>query len=151
MSEEIKQSIVVKGSREKVFSALIKADELMRWFPSSVESDPRPGGKFRYEWHFQDPSQNGAQEGAYQEVIRGEKLSYPWEAGNQSTMVEFRLADVDGGTKVDLSHSGWGPGQESEEVREMHAGVWSGYLNNLKLYIEKGEDQRAAIMDQITK
>jgi hypothetical protein len=87
-------------------------------------------------WHFQDASQNGAQEGAYKEVIPPEMLSYPWEAGNQSTQVEFRLSDVDGGTQVDLSHGGWAPGQESEEVRQMHARVWSGYMNNLKLYFE---------------
>jgi uncharacterized protein YndB with AHSA1/START domain len=150
MSEEIKQSIVVNASREKVFNALVKADKLVRWFLSRAESDPRPGGKFRYEWHFQDSSQNGVQEGAYQEVIPPETVSYPWEAGNQSTQVEFRLSDVDGGTRVDLLHGGWGSGQESEEVRQMHAQVWSGYMNNLKLYLEKGEDQRAAMMDQIT-
>lgn len=151
MSEQIQQSITVNETREKVFEALTDAEELMRWFPSEVESDPRPGGTFRYEWKFQDESQNGLQEGEYLEVKENERIRYPWEAGPLATEVEIDLSKTDAGTRVDLRHSGWEPDPESQEVREMHGRVWGGYLNNLKLYLEEGRDQRATMMDQITR
>ena len=151
MSEQIQQSITVDASREKVFKALTDADELMRWFPSQVKSDPRPGGEFRYEWKFQDESQNGLQEGKYLEVEENEKIRYPWEAGPLATEVEIDLTKTGDGTRVDIRHSGWKSDPESQEIREMHARVWGGYLNNLKLYLEEGGDQRSAMMDQITK
>lgn len=151
MSEQIQQSITVNETREKVFEALTDAEELMRWFPSEVESDPRPGGTFRYEWKFQDESQNGLQEGEYLEVKENERIRYPWEAGPLATEVEIDLSKTDAGTRVDLRHSGWEPDPESQEIREMHARVWGGYLNNLKLYLEEGRDQRATMMDQITR
>lgn len=150
MSEQIQQTIMVNATREKVFKALTDADQLVRWFPSQVKSDPRPGGEFRYEWKFQDESQNGLQEGQYLEVKEYEKIRYPWEAGPLATEVEIDLSKTDGATRVDLRHSGWKSDPESQEIREMHAQVWSGYLNNLKLYLEEGRDQRAAMMDQIT-
>jgi uncharacterized protein YndB with AHSA1/START domain len=151
MSEQIQETVTVKASREKVFKALTDANELMRWFPSDVKSDPRPGGQFRYEWKFQDESQNGLQEGRYLDVEKYDKIRYPWEAGPLATEVEFDLTQTDDGTRVDLMHSGWQPDPESEEIRQMHARVWGGYLNNLKLYLEEGGDQRSAMMDQITK
>lgn len=151
MSEQIQQSITVNETREKVFEALTDAEELMRWFPSEVESDPRPGGTFRYEWKFQDESQNGLQEGEYLEVKENERIRYPWEAGPLATEVEIDLSKTDAGTRVDLRHSGWEPDPESQEIREMHGRVWGGYLNNLKLYLEEGRDQRATMMDQITR
>ncbi len=52
----IKQTVVIKSSQENVFKALTKADELVRWFPSRAESDPRPGGKFKLFWDFVDAS-----------------------------------------------------------------------------------------------
>ena len=151
MSEQIQHTITVKASREKVFKALTDADELMRWFPSQVKSDPRPGGAFRYEWKFQDESQNGLQEGQYLEVEEYEKIRYPWEAGPLATEVVFELSETGDGTQVDLRHSGWKSDAEFEEIRELHDRVWGGYLNNLKLYLEEGGDVRATMMDQITR
>ena len=151
MSEQIQHTIAVKASREKVFKALTDADELMRWFPSQVESDPRPRGAFRYEWKFQDESQNGLQEGQYLEVEEYEKIRYPWEAGPLATEVVFELSETGDGTQVDLRHSGWKSDAEFEEIRELHDRVWGGYLNNLKLYLEEGGDVRATMMDQITR
>ncbi len=80
MSENnvIDQSVTIKASRPDVFEALTQASELMRWFPTKVESDPKTGGAFRYEWEWEDASQNGAQAGKYTDVVTDERLAYTW-------------------------------------------------------------------------
>ena len=126
---------------------------MMRWFPTRVQSDPRTGGKFKFEWDFNAAEQNGSQEGSYLEVIPNKKTSYRWEAGKDPavpTTVTFELAEADGQTTVQLSHSGWGAGPGAGELREMHAGPWSFYLANLKSCLKAGRDGRAAALGQKT-
>jgi len=149
----IVDSIAVKAPRATVFKALTDAKEMMRWFPTRVQSDARTGGKFKFEWDFNAAEQNGSQTGAYLEVVPNEKISYTWQAGKEpamSTTVTFTLSEADGETLVQLEHSGWGDGPGADEMRGNHAGPWHFYLGNLKSYLEEGTDQRAAAIGQKT-
>jgi uncharacterized protein YndB with AHSA1/START domain len=135
---------------EKVFRALTDADELARWFPSSAESDPRTGGSYSLRFEFDDASRNHTYSGEYLEIASGEKVRYPWQTSLGPTEVEFRLEPANGGTRVQLSHSGWGSGGEWDESVEMHRQGWAGFLENLKTYLERGEDNRGAMMGMKT-
>ena len=149
----ISESVTIKAKRPQVFKALTEAAELARWFPTRVQSDPKAGGKFKFEWDFNAAEQNGSQTGTYTDIVPNSKIAYAWEAGHDPvvpTMVTFELADADGGTTVHLRHAGFGAGPEGDKLREMHAGPWSFYLANLKGYLEAGTDQRAAALGQKT-
>ena len=41
----VTQTVVIKSPQKNVFKALTQADELVRWFPTCADSDPRPGRK----------------------------------------------------------------------------------------------------------
>ena len=152
MSDEnsfVHQTVTIKSPAETVFNALTRADELTRWFPTRVESDPRPGGKFNYTWEFADASQNGSQQGDYLEVAPNSRLSYTWTADTILTMVTFDLTESDGETTVELDHSSMQPGADQEKLHDMHANQWEFFLMNLKTYLEEGIDLRREKLNQV--
>ena len=146
----IKQSVVVNGSRDVVFKALTQADELVRWFPTRAESDPRAGGKIKLFWEFTDASQNGSQDGEYVEVVQNEKISYTWAADSIPTLVTFTLSETDGQTTVDMEHSTSHEGADEKKLHDDHANQWGFFMMNLKGYLEAGPDLRAEKLNQVT-
>ena len=146
----IKQSVVVKKTRADVFKALTQADELVRWFPTRAESDPRAGGNIKLFWDFADASQNGSQEGEYVEVVQNEKLSYTWMADSIPTLVTFLLSEASGETTVDLEHSTTHEGADEKKLQEDHANQWGFFMMNLKGYLEAGADLRTEKLNQVT-
>lgn len=146
----IKQTVVVKGSREVVFKALTQADELVRWFPTRAESDPRAGGKIKLFWEFTDASQNGSQEGEYVELVPNEKFSYTWTADSIPTLVTFVLSEANGETTVDLEHSTAHEGADEKKLHDDHADQWGFFMMNLKGYLEAGVDMRMEKLNQVT-
>lgn len=142
----IELSTEIDASREAVFRALVEADELVRWFPSRAESDPRPGGSFAYRFDFGDPEKDHVSQGQYRDVVPHERVSYPWKAPQGPTDVEFRVVPADGATRVELTHSGWGDDAEWAQSQENHRQGWSFFLGNLKAYLEGGDDRRIEAM-----
>ena len=145
----VQQTVTIKSSAEAVFKALTEADELMRWFPTRVESDPRPGGKFRFSWEFENASENGSQQGEYVEVVPNRKLSYTWTAESIPTLVTFNITEADGETTVELDHASRQPGADNQKLHDMHANQWGFFLMNLKSYLETGVDLRKEKLKQI--
>src|SRR4051812_6403005 len=121
---DINESVSVHAPRAKVWEALTSPQVMMRWFPTRVESDPRPGGKFKFTWNFADASQDGSQEGTYAEVKPNEKISYGWVAGPGllPTNVIWTLSGSNGDTLVHLVHSGWQESAEGDTLRGQHEG-----------------------------
>jgi len=145
----VRQTVTIKSPPEVVFKALTQADELMRWFPTRVESDPRPGGKFKFTWEFANANENGSQQGEYVEVLPNQKLSYTWTAESIPTLVTFNLTEVGGETTVELDHASVQNGADHEKLHEMHANQWGFFMMNLRSYLETGMDLREEKLNQI--
>ncbi len=122
----------------------------MRWFPTHVESDPRPGGKFKFTWEFINANENGSQEGKYVEVKPASMLSYTWQADMVPTLVSIQLSESNGETTVDLDHASLQEGADGDKLHEMHANQWGFFLINLKGFLEAGMDLRKENLNQIT-
>jgi uncharacterized protein YndB with AHSA1/START domain len=134
-------SLTVNAPRDRVFRALTDADDLKRWWITDGISEPRTGGRFRYEWKMADPSNDHVQEGAYDEVVDGERVALPWSGPAGDSRVTFTLSDSDGATQVSLVHAGI----TAEDSYERYAQGWQGFLANLKSVLENGADTRAAM------
>ena len=150
MSQTIELERTIDASPEAVFRALTDAGELARWWTTSAESDAKTGGAYSYRFEFEDASRNHTYTGEYIEVKAGEQVRYPWQTGLGPTEVDFTVAPADGGARVRLSHSGWGEGDEWDASVQMHEEGWSFFLDNLKAYLERGEDNRASAMGMKT-
>ena len=146
----IKQSVSIKKPKAEVFKALTQAQELIRWFPSRAESDPKSGGKFKLFWDFTEASQNGSQDGEFVDVVPNDKVSYTWKADSVQTLVTFVLSEAKGETTVDLDHSTAEDSADEKKLVEDHANQWGFFLMNLKGYLEAGMDLRKEKLNQIT-
>jgi len=145
----IEQTVVVRKPQADVFKALTDADELMRWFPTRVESDPRAGGKFKFTWEFVNAEENGSQEGEYVEIQPTDMLSYTWKA-DVPTLVTFNLSEADGETTVVLDHASLQEGADLDKLRSDHVNQWGFFLMNLKGYLEAGMDMRVEKLKMVT-
>lgn len=144
------QTVIIKSSQATVFKALTDAKELIRWFPSRAESDPRAGGALKLYWDFTDASQNGSQEGEYVEVTPKTMLSYTWNAEGIPTLVSFKLSEANGETTLDLDHASLQEDADLNKLREGHINQWMFFLMNLKGYLEAGMDLRKEKLNQVT-
>jgi uncharacterized protein YndB with AHSA1/START domain len=141
MTRTFEHSLTVDLPRDQVFHALTDAHELKRWWITDGTSEPRTGGRFRYEWKMADPSNDHVQEGAYEEVVDGERIAYPWSSPAGDSRVIVSLAESDGGTRVSLVHEDI---SETDQFERYEQG-WTGFLANLKSVLERGQDNRTAM------
>jgi uncharacterized protein YndB with AHSA1/START domain len=148
MTIEITKTI--SAPPQQVFRALTDAAEIERWFASSAESHPRTGGSYTYRFEFDDSSRNHTYRGEYIEVEAGRTVRYPWQTGLGPTEVAFGLEPADGDTRVRLVHSGWGEGADWDASVEQHRQGWDAFLENLKAYLERGEDTRGSVLGMKT-
>ena len=150
--DSIEITKTIDAQPESVFRALTDADELTRWWPTGAESDPRSGGAFEYRFEFsQEPERNHVYSGTYYEISPNRRLAYPWQGKLGETRVEVTVEPAHGGTEVRLVHSGLGDGEEWVEWRQLHLDGWSFFLDNLKAYLERGEDRRADVLGMKVK
>jgi uncharacterized protein YndB with AHSA1/START domain len=151
VARTIELTRTIAAPPEAVFRALTDADELTKWFATSADSDPRTGGAFDYRFEFaEDESRNHSYGGVYGEVVANERVSYPWRSRLGDTRVDVTLRPSGESTELRLVHSGWGESSEWRESLRMHEEGWRFFLDNLKSWLESGEDRRASAMGMKT-
>ena len=134
---KLELSIWVKAQPERVFKALTDAKDLNSWFLGHSSTDPRPGGKFHICWNREE---FGACESEFIDVIPHEKVSFYWF--KKSEIVTFTLRPENGGTLVTLVHDGFAIDAKLVDRYADHGIGWTGYLCNLKCYLERDWDLR---------
>ncbi len=157
-TERIVLAITLKATPARVYRALTEAAEIEKWFFPEAVTDPRPGGRYKFTWHSQHAASNHVREGEFIEVIPGKKVSYTWDArhiqagkdpGTRElpTVVEFLLEEVPAGTRLTLTHSGWGDDPAWRELFTFHDEGWEFFIGNLGDVVAGHPDRRAEIME----
>lgn len=139
IQDTIERTVVAKAPIERVYRAIATSDGLATWFPKSVKGEIAPGKSavfcfegcgdcsvyivsaephtyFAYRWI---PGSAG--------TVIGDVLSVP------NTLVEFRLHEVDEGTRIEMVESGFAslpPEVYESSLRENTSG-WDGELAEL--------------------
>jgi uncharacterized protein YndB with AHSA1/START domain len=127
--------------RDRVFEAWTNPEVLRRWFAPGLDWDVpvadvdlRAGGRYRIAMQEPGGGATHAVTGEYTEVTPPARIAYTWAwegtdgtplAGESVVVVEF--AEIDGGTEVELTHSGL----PSEESRDSHSHGWEGIFKSL--------------------
>jgi uncharacterized protein YndB with AHSA1/START domain len=142
--DAITQEIEIRRPAERIFDALIRPEELLKWWRAAgkfevtkVESDLRPGGKWRMHVHSASRNAVLTVAGEYRAIERPHLLAFTWireQEDKTETLVEWSLEETDGVTRVRVTHSGL----NTEALRDRNSG-WPLIVTLLKAHIEEAQ------------
>jgi glutathione S-transferase len=128
----------IRAPREKVFDAFTSEAALARWHCPrgmsvvEVSADARVGGRYRLVMSGRDGGQHIVG-GEYQKIDRANFLAYTWTWENDTmpadlkTLIEITLTERDGGTDLQMRHTGF----PNAQTRDSHMGGWQSVFNRL--------------------
>jgi uncharacterized protein YndB with AHSA1/START domain len=139
--KRIEAEVIVPTSVKNVWEAWTTSAGIATFFAQASKVELRPGGAF--EMYFNADAPTGAQgsEGCTVLAYRPmEMLSFTWNAPpkfldirKQHTVVVVQFQDLGAdGVRVALTHTGFGPGKDWEEVHQYFSKAWPTVLGRLK-------------------
>ena len=144
---EFQTAIEIAAPPQTVFDYLTTEAGMTAWMGQQADLDPRPGGRFAVN------IAGHAIRGEYLQVEPPARVVVSWGmAGSEhlppgASTVEFRLTPIDGGTRVELTHSGL-----PEVALAGHADGWGHFLPRLAVSApgaEAGPDQWRPLPDRL--
>ncbi len=147
IQDAIVKEFITTASKEKVFQAISDPSQIVKWFPDAVEGDLKTNSRatFIFNGHGKAPVYIVA-------VEPNNYFAYRWVPGSNSdpkgadkdilerptTLVEFRLEDVAGGTKVMLKESGFSslPAEAVEKAFGENTHGWGFMLGRLEKILQ---------------
>jgi uncharacterized protein YndB with AHSA1/START domain len=145
-TDRIEKKIVLRASQSRVWRAIASAEEFGTWFKVKLEGVFAPGTSIKgritsagYEHLIVDI--------AVERVEPEHLLSYRWHpyaidpgvdySKEPMTLVEFRLAEVAGGTELTVVESGFDgiPLARRAEAFRMNNDGWAAQLKNIERYV----------------
>jgi uncharacterized protein YndB with AHSA1/START domain len=148
-TDRIEKRVTLRAPRSRVWRALTKAEEFGAWFGVKLEHDFAEGAAVRGRITIKG-YENALFE-MFVERIQPEQLfSYRWHpyavdpkhdySSEPTTLVEFRLAEADGGTLLTIVESGFDrlPPSRRAEAFRMNEGGWTGQIKNIERYVTAG-------------
>jgi uncharacterized protein YndB with AHSA1/START domain len=137
--DELSFSQEVDATPDDVFYAFTTAQGWRDWVCDSARFEGRPGGSYQLAWN------NGwYASGTVREVTQPEKVALTWFGMGEPgpTDVTIKLKEKNGGTVVELRHSGFGPDDDWQDAREEARKGWKTGMENLVSIFNTGEDLR---------
>lgn len=143
--DTIVQEVTIKAPAERIFDALTRPAELLKWWKSDgsfqlthAECDVRPGGKWlmRVAGSCGPGRSESVVSGEYLVIERPHLLSFTWIREQEDlpeTLVRWELDEKDGVTTVRVIHSKL----VTESLRTRNSG-WPIVVAQLQAYIERG-------------
>jgi len=148
MTDRIEKSIELNAPVERVWRALTDHEEFGTWFRVKLEGPFVPGGIAR--GHITHPGYEHVTWAVTVKRMDAPHLfSFTWHpyaidpavdyAGEQPTLVEFRLEPTAQGTRLTLVESGFDgvPAGRRAEAFRMNSGGWSQQMKNIQAHVQR--------------
>jgi uncharacterized protein YndB with AHSA1/START domain len=145
-TDRIEKNIVLRAPRSQVWRAIASADEFGAWFGVKLEGAFAPGA--RVKGRITSPGYEHVIMDITVERIDPERLfSYRWHpyavepgvdySGEPTTLVEFHLDEVAGGTRLRVVESGFDriPLARRAEAFRMNDQGWASQLKNIERHV----------------
>lgn len=134
---QLQMSRLIRAPRERVCAAFLGAEQLRQWMGTRAMSvaeasaDVREGGRWRVAMVGRDGTRFVVG-GEYRQIVPPERVAFTWAwevgpAPGLQTLVEVTFTEQDGGTLLQMRHSGF----PAAAAREAHARGWNASLNRL--------------------
>lgn len=122
----IEKNYTLPFAPERIYAAWISSDTVIA--PARrMHIEPVIDGL--YQLFMDESSTTPSNEGRFLQIVPNQLLRYTWEwhkEGNVSE-VKVRFTPENGGTNIQLSHSGF----TTEQAAEMHSQGWDSYIEGL--------------------
>jgi len=145
-TDKIEKKIVLRAPPSRVWRAIADAKEFGSWFGVELEGSFAPGA--RVQGRITVPGYEHVTMEITIERIEPERLlSYRWHpyaidpnvdySGEPTTLVEFRLEEVSGGTELTVTESGFDriPAARRAEAFRMNEQGWAEQLKRIERYV----------------
>jgi uncharacterized protein YndB with AHSA1/START domain len=145
-TDRIEKSIVLRAPRGRVWRAISDAQEFGNWFGVKLEGPFQAGG--RVKGQITIPGYEHVVMDVTVERIEPERLfSFRWHpyaidpkvdySQEPTTLVELRLDEAEGGTKLTVVESGFDqiPAARRAEAFRMNERGWEGQLKNIERHV----------------
>jgi uncharacterized protein YndB with AHSA1/START domain len=146
-TDRIEKRLEVRAPRARVWRALADAEEFGAWFGIKLDRAFAAGvtvhGRLTMKGH-----EHVTLEMLIETIEPEHYFSYRWHPGatdpavdysaEPTTLVEFRLKDIAGGTEITILESGFDrlPASRRAEAFRMNDGGWTGQSKKLAAYVE---------------
>ena len=148
-TDRIEKKVLLHAPRSRVWRAIADAGEFGQWFRVKLDGKFVAGAAIRGQMTY--PGYEHVKFEALIERIEPETyFSYRWHpyavdmavdySAEPTTLVEFRLSDVKGGTELTITESGFDkvPAKRRAEAFRMNDQGWSTQSQNIVAYVAKG-------------
>jgi uncharacterized protein YndB with AHSA1/START domain len=128
----LEKDLFIKATPDRVFQALTTKEDLERWFVKCAEVDLRPGGAVRFSW-----KPGTFEVGKILVLEPPHRLSYSWETfGPGPTTITFELTAERDGTRLHLTHTNIGTGEDWDTYYTSINSGWNAHLVDLISWLE---------------
>jgi uncharacterized protein YndB with AHSA1/START domain len=145
-TDRIEKTVFLRAPRSRVWRAIATAGEFGTWFGVKFEGEFSAGA--RVSGRITIPGyQHVTMEITIERVDSERLFSYRWHpyaiepgvdySGEPTTLVEFRLEEVPGGTKLTVTESGFDriPAARRAEAFRMNDQGWTGQIRNIERHV----------------
>jgi len=145
-ADRIEKTVFLRAPRSRVWRAIATPEEFGTWFGVKLEGAFAPGarvtGRIRVKGY-----ENLPMEITIERVDPERLFSYRWHpyaidpkvdySGEPTTLVEFRLEEVAGGTQLTVTESGFDriPEARRAEAFRMNDNGWASQLKNIERHV----------------
>lgn len=137
-TQPVVKELTIDAPISKVWKALTEKEQIAKWLMPSDNFELKVGTTF---------NMLGTSKGVeyphictITEIIPEKKLSYTWAVKDKlsDTLVTYELEELNGKTKLTLTHSGWDKVTLAAEgaFRDDYTNGWNQVLPGLKNYVE---------------
>ena len=148
-SDRIEKTVILRAPVSRVWCALTDAQEFGQWFRVSLTGPFAVGATVR--GHITYPGYEHLKMEVVVERMDAERLfSFRWHpaaidpnadySAESTTLVEFRLEETAGGTRLTVVESGFDriPASRRDEAFRMNEGGWEEQMKNVEQYVARG-------------
>ncbi|BAS27672.1 SRPBCC family protein [Limnochorda pilosa] len=149
--EPIERELTIAAPLEWVWWAWTGPERITRWFAPEARIEPHVDGAFELFWNPTDHDHDSTKGCTVTALEPMRMLGFTWRGpdhlaevmnhGDALTQVLVRLEAEPSGTRVHVTHGGWGDGEGWSRARQWHEAAWDQVLGSLKTSLEGGEGE----------
>lgn len=141
--------------RDRVWDHWTRAEELSSWLCLHANVEPRVGGPYELFWNPDRPESDSTIGCRVLSVDHPRLLQFTWRGSDEvadvmntpgvpATEVKVELFPTPWGTRLELTHSGWGDGPDWARAREWFERAWYATFEKLRGVLFSDTDRGGA-------